>query len=179
MTLGQIIRCVQGEQYSVIRINWLTKEFVLGDVLSLLVQGGALGLLFNIKTIRLGEYIVVAGLCIQVTSFGLFFLSAVIFQRRLNKNPTRESIISPVPWKQCLYMLDTVSVLIFARSIFRVLEYLQGQNGYTLQHEWTVYAFDTVPMFIVAVIFFAYDPSKMTASKEGLDGPTNIVLDLA
>jgi hypothetical protein len=38
MTLGRIIVLVNGEKYSIIRVNWLTKIFVAGDVLSFLMQ---------------------------------------------------------------------------------------------------------------------------------------------
>src|SRR5689334_7133305 len=42
--LGRIILLTQGEKYSVIRQKWLTKFFVIGDVLSFLVQGGGGGI---------------------------------------------------------------------------------------------------------------------------------------
>lgn len=43
MVFGRLIRLLGGERYSLIRVNWLTKIFVTGDVLSFLVQsGGAL-----------------------------------------------------------------------------------------------------------------------------------------
>jgi len=38
MVLGRLIRLLRAEQYSLVRINWLTKVFVLGDVLSFLAQ---------------------------------------------------------------------------------------------------------------------------------------------
>lgn len=40
MILGRIIRLTDGERHSMIRSNWLTKIFVLGDVLSFFVQSG-------------------------------------------------------------------------------------------------------------------------------------------
>ena len=55
-------------------------------------------------------------------------------------------------------MIYTVNALIFTRSIFRVVEYIQGQNGYSLGHEWTLYVFDAVPMFVVAVAFWFWYP---------------------
>ena len=39
MTLGYIVLALDGEQYSLIREKWLTKIFVVGDILSFLVQG--------------------------------------------------------------------------------------------------------------------------------------------
>lgn len=38
MVLGRIIRMIDAEQYSLIRVKWLTKIFVCGDVLSFLMQ---------------------------------------------------------------------------------------------------------------------------------------------
>jgi hypothetical protein len=38
--LGRIIRLTGGERHSMIRPSWLTKIFVVGDVLSFFVQSG-------------------------------------------------------------------------------------------------------------------------------------------
>lgn len=38
MELGRIMRLTGGEIYSVIRVNWLTKIFVVGDVVAFLTQ---------------------------------------------------------------------------------------------------------------------------------------------
>ena len=38
MVLGRLIRLVRGEKYSLVSINWVTKVFVLGDILSFGVQ---------------------------------------------------------------------------------------------------------------------------------------------
>lgn len=53
----------------------------------------------------------------------------------------RQAFDDDLPWKQHLYTLYTVSLLIMARSIFRVVEYAMGQDGYPLTHEWTLYVF--------------------------------------
>jgi hypothetical protein len=164
MTLGRIMRCVKGEHHSLVRITWVTKAFVIGDILSFVIQGGSAGLFFNASTVKIGEVVVVAGLFLQTVSFGLFFLTAVIFQLRMNKFPTQASCNVDAPWKQTLYMLYTVSILILARSIFRIIEYLEGQNGYPLTHEWTLYVFDSIPMFIVTVVFYVQYPSKLPVS---------------
>jgi hypothetical protein len=39
MLLGRIIVLVKGEHFAIIRVNWMTKIFVAGDVLSFLMQG--------------------------------------------------------------------------------------------------------------------------------------------
>jgi hypothetical protein len=38
MVLGRLILLVDGEAHSIIRAKWLTKVFVLGDVVSFLTQ---------------------------------------------------------------------------------------------------------------------------------------------
>lgn len=40
MILARLIRLLEAERYSMIRTKWLTKVFVLGDVLSFFTQGG-------------------------------------------------------------------------------------------------------------------------------------------
>ncbi|KAH9211372.1 RTA1 like protein-domain-containing protein [Leptodontidium sp. 2 PMI_412] len=158
MTLTRIIRTVKGEHFSIIRINWLSRTFVIGDLISLNVQSGASGLNSTPKLTQIGEYIVVAGLFMQLILLGFFFVVATIFQRRLAKHPTPESYTPNKPWRQTLYMIYVANTLIFGRSVFRVVEYMQGHDGYSLTHEWTLYTFDAVPMFVVTIIFWYWYP---------------------
>jgi hypothetical protein len=82
MTLGRIILAVKGEEYSVIRPTRLTKTFVIGDVLSFLIQGGSAGLMMQASLAKYGQAMVVTGLFLQIIMFGLFAVTAVIFQVR-------------------------------------------------------------------------------------------------
>ncbi|KAF5878058.1 putative rta1 domain protein [Botrytis fragariae] len=160
MTLGRIMRYVHGEHHSIIRINWLTKIFVIADLLSFFVQAGSSGLMFNDSTASLGQKIVLVGLFVQIIAFGFFLFTALVFERRIRKEPTPESFVVEANWIHHLHCLYAMSVLILIRSVFRVVEYAAGQKGYPLMHEWTVYTYDTVPMWIVTVIFFIWYPSQ-------------------
>lgn len=42
MELGRIIMMVKGERFALIRVNWTTKIFVAGDVLSFLMQASGM-----------------------------------------------------------------------------------------------------------------------------------------
>lgn len=53
------------------------------------------------------------------------------------------------------------------RSIFRVVEYLQGFDGYLLSHEYYLYIFDAVLMLCVIVIFNVVHPSEVVALMRG------------
>lgn len=168
MTLGRIIRSVKGEHLSLVRTSRLTKTFVIGDLLAFCVQGGAAGFMFIQNLAKVGEGVVVAGLVVQILMFGLFVATAIVFHTRLLRHGTSESYDS-VAWKQSLYTIYGFSCLISIRSTFRVIEYLMGQDGYLLGHEWTLYLFDSLPMLFVTILFYLRYPSsvKSTVSEAG------------
>ena len=58
-------------------------------------------------------------------------------------------------------MLYTVSLLILVRSIFRVIEYIQGNAGYLLRHEIFLYIFDALLMAVCMVTFLLYHPCRI------------------
>lgn len=161
MVLGRIIRSVHAEKYSLFRMNWLTKVFVMGDVLSFLVQGGAAGLMASGNNARLGSNIVVVGLVIQLVMLCLFITTSMVFQIRMARLPTAESFDDRIRWKRHLYVLYAASLLVLARSIFRVVEYVQGAEGYSLTHEWTLYVFDAVLMLAVMIIWGIWHPGGL------------------
>ncbi|KAL6915071.1 hypothetical protein FSST1_012831 [Fusarium sambucinum] len=166
MILGRIIRGLNADRLSLLNPSKLTKTFVLGDVLSFMIQGGGGGMsaIQNPTMAKWAERIVIIGLVIQIVIFGLFCVVSVVFHRRMTRTPTAESIGTLIPWQSTLYMLYAVSFLIMVRSVFRVIEYVQGYTGYALSHEWTLYVFDTLLMWLVTVIFAFRYPSDLTPS---------------
>jgi hypothetical protein len=62
-----------------------------------------------------------------------------------------------------MMVLYAGSLLIMVRSIFRAIEYLQGNNGSLLQHEAYLYIFDATLMFLVMILFNWFHPSEITA----------------
>lgn len=168
MTLGRLMRYVGGEHLSIIRVSRLTKTFVWGDILSFVVQGNSSSLSILGHPL-LSKVCVIVGLAIQLISFSIFWLAAVIFERRIRRTPTPKSLIPGIPWEKTLYILYAVSALIMIRSIFRIVEYALGNSGYLLMHEWPMYIFDSVPMAIVMVIFYIWYPSDLK-HKTDLEG---------
>ncbi|KAF4775715.1 RTM1 [Colletotrichum scovillei] len=167
MTLGRIIRSVHGESLSVIRINWLTRIFVAGDCFSFLVQASGGGLMVKDGSQKMGQNLIVAGLVIQIVLFAIFWVTAIVFHSRLAKNPTQASLAGHSPWKSGLWMLYIVSACIMVRSVFRLIEYVLGGDGYPLRHEWTLYVFDATLMFFVMVAFGFRFPSAFQIRKGG------------
>ncbi|MCJ1306220.1 hypothetical protein MMC08_009038 [Hypocenomyce scalaris] len=132
MTLGRIILLLQGEKHAVIRPKRLTKIFVSGDVLCFLVQAGSAGILAtkSKNSLKLRQAIVIVGLCIQIVSFGFFVISATIFHRRTKSSSLPAA--APQAWEKYLFVLYAASILILVRSVFRVIEYAVGNDGYML-----------------------------------------------
>ncbi|KAL0562782.1 envelope glycoprotein, partial [Marasmius crinis-equi] len=70
-----------------------------------------------------------------------------------------------VSWKKMLWALYAASLLIMIRSVFRLVEYTQGNDGYLLRNEVWLYIFDAVLMSIAIIIFNYYHPSKAISDK--------------
>lgn len=109
----------------------------------------------------MGQKIVVAGLFIQIISFGFFIVVSVIFHRRMNKFPTGRVLNNSPPWKKHLHALYIASALVMIRSAFRVVEFIQGRNGSLLSHEWFSYVFDSVLMVGVLGLFLWVHPGEI------------------
>lgn len=166
MVLGRIIRGLNADKHSLLKPTKLTMTFVLGDVLSFMIQGGGAGMsvVQNASLSKWAERIVILGLVVQIVIFGLFCTVSFVFHRRMIREPTAESIGTIMPWESTLYMLYAVSLLIMIRSIFRIIEYAQGYTGYALSHEWTLYIFDTLLMWLVTVIYIWRYPDGLNAN---------------
>lgn len=108
-----------------------------------------------------GEHIILGGLFVQIIFFGFFMITTLVFQIRINKNPTPTTIGLSSLWSKHLFALYVTSTLIMIRSIVRVVEYLQGYDGYLLSHEIFIYVLDAFLMFVVMAFFHFYHPSEI------------------
>ncbi|TEA21375.1 Protein RTA1 [Colletotrichum sidae] len=169
MVLGRLINLLDAGNYSLIRPNWLTKVFVLGDVLSFFAQSGGGGMLATAKdsdSVKKGETIIVGGLGIQIVFFGFFMVVTLVFHMRLSRNPTPKTYSVDTPWKSLLWVLYGTSLLIMVRSIFRVAEYVQGKEGELQAKEMYIYIFDALLMGLTALLFNWFHPSRVINSRE-------------
>lgn len=165
MSLGRIIERLECQRYSIIPLKYLTKIFVVGDVLSFLMQAGGAGIMAqgNISSSKTGENIILGGLIIQIVFFGIFIVVELIFHYRVLKHPNEcARVTRNVPsrfnnWNSILIILLVCSILIFIRSIFRLIEYIQGNDGYLISHEVFLYCFDATLMFLNMVFFTSQD----------------------
>lgn len=173
MILGRLIRTVKGEHLSLIPVQWVTRLFVTGDVIAFSLQagGGGIQAAGSLEMYEIGEKIIIAGLFVQIFIFGFFVVTSVLFHARLVRSPTAVVTAEEIPWRRYLNVLYITSAIILVRSIFRVVEYLQGNAGYLISHEIFLYIFDALLMAITMAIFVVWyvehlDGTKRRRSKE-------------
>ncbi|KAF3073949.1 hypothetical protein CI102_11976 [Trichoderma harzianum] len=165
MILGRIILLTDGEIHSIIKQRWLTKTFVIGDLLCFLFQSGGGGLMAgsrdNQSMTNIGNGIIIAGLVLQLLWFVFFVIVAATFHRRMILVPTASSLKPGIRWQNYLHTLYFVSALIMIRSLYRVVEYAQGNSGYLMTTEAFLYVLDSLPMFIVVVWLLWKHPGEI------------------
>jgi hypothetical protein len=158
MILGRLIRTLKADHLSLLPVKWITRIFVTSDVISFTVQAGGGGIQSagTLEMYDIGEKIIIVGLFIQIVVFGFFVVTSGLFHVRIAKNPTAVAADGNVPWRRHLAVLYSSSALILVRSIFRVVEYLQGNAGYLISHEVFLYCCDAVLMAAVMAIFLIW-----------------------
>ncbi|KAE8343242.1 hypothetical protein BDV24DRAFT_172994 [Aspergillus arachidicola] len=161
MTLGRIITMLQAEQYSVIPLRWLTKIFVAGDVLSFLMQASGAGLMVSADDPSTGEHVIIGGLFVQIIFFGFFVITAIVFELRMAKKHIGASVEAGRIWRRHMVALYVTSVLILVRSVVRVVEYLDGYDGFLMKHEVFIYVFDALLMFVAMAVLNYIHPSQI------------------
>lgn len=111
--------------------------------------------------LKIGENIIIGGLFVQLAFFGFFVVAAGIFHRRMLLVPTAKAADPAVRWEKYLLTLYVTSALILVRSIFRVIEYLNGNDGVLLRSEVYLYVFDALLMVAVLVWMNWFHPSEI------------------
>ncbi|KAH7225182.1 RTA1 like protein-domain-containing protein [Fusarium oxysporum] len=165
MILSRVILLTEGEVHAVIRRRWLTKIFVVGDIISIELQsaGGSMmsGANEGNNLMKIGEYVIIGGLFFQLAIFGIFIVVVSVFHRRMNRSPTNKSLEPSIRWRHYLTTLYITSGFIWVRSLFRVIEYLDGNDGYLMRTEAFMSVFDATLIWIVMVWMNWYHPSEI------------------
>ncbi len=169
MVLGRLIRLVGAEAYSPIRPTLLTKIFVLGDLLSFIVQIMGSGMLTN--NFSRGKAIILVGLVAQIVFFALFVAVAFLVWRRLARHPTNtanrlDSYGTKGGWKRVMHVVFLASALIFVRSLFRLIEFTGDQDSPLQKSEAFLYVCDSTLMFLVLAVLIYWHPSEYVPSEK-------------
>jgi len=158
--LGKIIDYIGANQLSPITPTRITWIFVIGDIISLIMQstGGAMLASGNADDTDQGTAIVLVGLGIQLGFFAFFLLLMGVFHY---KTRGWEVKTSQGNWKLLLGVLEVTSGLILARSIYRIVEYAEGYDGYLISHEVYLYTLDALLMLFVQLLWKLVHPGPV------------------
>ena len=136
-----------------ISARWLTFIFVMLDITAFIIQLiGALiltGRNSSLDTKQTGFDIYMIGVGIQELFILCFGGLSFLFWKQAQKWPVYRDQTA----NRMLYVLWTVLVLISIRIIFRIAEYSEGTGGYATTHEWLIYVWDALPMFLAMLLF--------------------------
>lgn len=169
MVLGRLIMLVRAEAYSPVRPTRLTKIFVLGDLLSFVIQIMGSGMLSN--NFNLGKTIILVGLIAQIIFFGLFVSVAVLVFRRLARDPTPaakrlDSRSAKNGWAGVMRVVFLASALIFIRSVFRLIEFTGNLDSPMQRSEAYLYICDSTLMFSVLAVLIYLHPSEYVPGRK-------------
>lgn len=123
-----------------------------------------------------GAHIVIGGLAVQLLFFGFFIIASAIFHYRVKKNPqyytTRQVASSSRrdSWECMLWCIYGACVLILIRSIYRVVEFVEGNDGFVMHLEYLLYIFDAVLMALQAMLLLVGYPGRVLGGEKRRDG---------
>ncbi|KAJ5673440.1 hypothetical protein N7507_002567 [Penicillium longicatenatum] len=155
-----MIKFLRGDHLSYVPAKYMAITFLMGDMLCFILQGAGGGVMSSgpASFFSVGQWIIVAGLGVQPVFFGAFIITSICFHCRITQSPTqgaKDSMNTSGPffrdWRGLLVALYTASVPILIRSIYRIVEFAQGNNGYVISHEVFLYVFDASTMFLVMI----------------------------
>ncbi|KAJ7448241.1 RTA1 like protein-domain-containing protein [Mycena galericulata] len=166
--------------------------FVCSDITTFLIQavGGALLASKSVSTGILGTHLLLVGLVLQLTSFGLFMGLTVVFGLRLRKHfpefwhATRTPKFTPWSrdlvgdWKILFYTLCATCALLLIRSTFRVAEFATGFKSYLSTQEVFTYCLDTLPVWIAMTLYCVVWPVRFLAPRQSMGADSVEALQL-
>ncbi|KAG8896232.1 hypothetical protein FRB99_008993 [Tulasnella sp. 403] len=180
MIVGRMISYI-GNEFSVVSHSKITKIFVGADIFAILTQAGGGAMLAgadgDISQMKNAKYILLAGLILQVITFGIFMFIGIYFDVKTTRAPELQPYKDEMRRLRKLWLAFYISsILITGRSIYRTAEFAEikftiGDDdpvGYALTHEWPMYAFDAVPIFFAIAMLALYHPGMFLPTRKGL-----------
>ncbi|KAH6637176.1 RTA1 like protein-domain-containing protein [Chaetomium tenue] len=169
LLIGRLIRAVLDPERTRHRVlgipaRWLTRVFVCCDVVSCLVQASGSGLAAAQNWVgrmaEVGVGVLIGGLVLQTVAFAVFL--GVLGRFWGMATGTGGELVrgdAPGGWRRVVGAVVVSSVLIMIRCIYRVAEFAEGMEGYSFNHEWLFWVFESAPMLIAIGVFCVFHPS--------------------
>ena len=161
MVYSRIVRAVHGEALSLISPRLTTILLVFGDFNCLNIQSTGAGLLAKPKNAHIGNAIIVGGLGLQVLMFIGFIVCCLTWHVRFRRHLSETGARCETPWRSYVHMLYGTSLAILVRSLYRMVEFVMGQDSYLFVNEWPTYVLDAGLMLLVMAAFYIWYPDQL------------------
>lgn len=137
----------------------------------------------SISAMNTGANIVVGGLVIQLLFFGFFVVVSAVFHWRFKKQPRYTQVSSTrshgpetrMTWEAVLWALYIACLLILVRSVFRVVEFVEGNDGFIMRREYLLYIFDACLMSLTGIVLFIVYPGSFLPQGNKRDSELQLV----
>ncbi|KAJ2445877.1 hypothetical protein GGF42_005849 [Coemansia sp. RSA 2424] len=152
-------------------VNWF---YFSSDVLSIALQGAGGGMMTTYQHRETGKKIVLVGLILQLFFFTCFLATTFYVWTRSAYTVAMSSRDSSsiAAKRKVLFTVVATTVLLYLRSIYRIVEFADGYGGPIYSAEWAFYVFDTLLIFIAFIVYIVvplgphFVRGKTTASHE-------------
>lgn len=116
----------------------------------------------TISAMNTGANIVIGGLAIQLLFFGFFVIVSAVFHWRVKRNSRNISHFLELneKWESIMWALYAACFLILVRSIFRVAEFVEGNDGFIMKREYLLYIFDACLMALTGIVLAIIYPGS-------------------
>ncbi|KAJ5102921.1 RTA-like protein [Penicillium argentinense] len=115
----------------------------------------------------MGSNIVIGGLVVQLLFFGFFVFVSALLHWRMKKQPQYIHVSeitasnysrTHMGWESIMWALYAACLLILVRSVFRVVEFIEGNDGFIMRKEYLLYIFDACLMALSGIVLFLVYP---------------------
>ncbi|KAF2690796.1 RTA1-domain-containing protein [Lentithecium fluviatile CBS 122367] len=169
LLLGRLIRAVLSSKHHrifLIPAHRITRIFVACDILTFFIQCSGTSIAssdsWEGEMATVGTNVLIGGLALQAGTLS-WFLSIVARFWWATEQGVKED--APKGWGKVWKAICVSTGLSLVRSIYRVIEFALGIEGYPFQHEWMFYVFEALPMVPAIAIFCFIHPAKYLGSK--------------
>ncbi|KAF9983602.1 hypothetical protein BGZ75_004923 [Mortierella antarctica] len=162
---------LEKSRYSFIPPRIVGRAFIWSDVITFLLQVAAGSMIGNAgdnrSLISIGDKLFLLGVCAQGASYSLFsILLSIALARLLTERQKTRVDLTRISWMgldkstalifSCLYFS---SLFIIIRSVYRIVEFVQGHDGYLISKEVFLFALDAVPLvFAIGIWAIVWPP---------------------
>ncbi|EPQ30891.1 uncharacterized protein PFL1_01788 [Pseudozyma flocculosa PF-1] len=160
---------LERSHYSLLPPRLVGRFFIWSDVFTFLIQSAAGGIQASAdadyKKAQLGDNLFLAGVTLQGISYLVFTLLIVVAVFRMRKlgGAQRSSRFLPAnhPIMKMFFLFLFSSLCIIIRSVYRIVEFSQGYDGYLNRHEIYLFLLDALPLILAIGTWVAIWPSTL------------------